>query len=146
MDKREEFVIGIDVGTLSTRAGIFDLTGKMVGSSSYPISIYYPKPDFVEQSSDDIWEKTGLAIREAMRQAQAGTNDIAGISFDATCSLVCLDREENPLTISPAGDPSRNIIVWMDHRAINEADFINRTKHREKAPGSHLHMSLIRSW
>jgi FGGY-family pentulose kinase len=130
MGKREEFVIGIDVGTLSTRAGIFDLTGKMVGSSSYPISIYYPKPDFVEQSSDDIWEKTGLAIREAMRQAQAGTNDIAGISFDATCSLVCLDREENPLTISPAGDPSRNIIVWMDHRAIKEADFINRTKHR----------------
>ena len=81
MDKREEFVIGIDVGTLSTRAGIFDLTGKMVGSSSYPISIYYPKPDFVEQSSDDIWEKTGLAIREAMRQAQAGTNNISGDKF-----------------------------------------------------------------
>jgi len=130
MRQYREFVIGVDVGTLSTRAGIFDLEGSMMGMGSQPISIYYPQTDFVEQSSEDIWEKTGLAIREAIKQARIGLQHIIGISFDATCSLVCLDRKGNPLSISPTGDPYRNIVVWMDHRAIQEADAINRRKHR----------------
>jgi FGGY-family pentulose kinase len=130
MGGTKEFVIGVDVGTLSTRAGIFDLKGSMMGTASYPIGIYYPKPDFVEQSSEDIWDKTGLAIREAIKQANIQPKNIVGISFDATCSLVCLDRDYKPLTVSPTGDPSKNIIVWMDHRAIQEADRINETRHR----------------
>jgi len=63
----KEFVIGVDVGTLGTRAGIFNLEGSMMGMGSQPISIYYPQTDFVEQSSEDIWQKTGLAIREAIK-------------------------------------------------------------------------------
>jgi FGGY-family pentulose kinase len=126
----KEFVIGVDVGTLSARAGIFNLGGSMMGMGSQPISISYPQADFVEQSSEDISEKTGLAIREALKQARIGLRHIIGISFDATCSLVCLDRQGNPLSISPTGDPYRNIVVWMDHRAIQEADMINQTKHR----------------
>src|SRR5512139_3065421 len=118
MKHRSEFVIGVDVGTGSTRTGIFDLKGCRVGSASRPISIWYPQLDCVEQSSRDIWENTGLAIREALKQAHIAPGQIAGISFDATCSLVCLDREGKPLTVSPAGDPLRNIIVWMDHRAL----------------------------
>ena len=129
MKNGSEFVIGVDVGTGSTRAGIFDLKGCRVGSGSRPISIWYPQPDYVEQSSRDIWENTGLAIREALKQARIAPGQIAGISFDATCSLVCLDREQKPLTISPTGDPLRNIIVWMDHRALKEADFVNGTRH-----------------
>jgi FGGY-family pentulose kinase len=130
MNGDKEFVIGVDVGTLSTRAGIFDLEGSLMGMGSQPISICYPQTDFVEQSSEDIWEKTGLAIREAIKQARIGLQHIIGISFDATCSLVCLDQTHNPLTISPTGDPTRNIIVWMDHRAIEEADSINQTGHQ----------------
>ena len=130
MNSRKKFVIGVDVGTLSTRAGIFDLKGVMLGSASFPISIYHPKPDFAEQSSDEIWEKTGMAIREALRQAQIVKQDVVGLSFDATCSLVCLDKKYRPLTVSPTADPSRNILVWMDHRAIKEADLINESGHR----------------
>ena len=125
----KKFVIGVDVGTQSTRAGIFDLEGSLLGSASLEISITYPQQHFVEQSSDDIWGKTGLAIREAMKQAQVNPEQIVGISFDATCSLVCLDMAQKPLSISPTGDPSRNIVVWMDHRAVQEADFINQTEH-----------------
>ena len=96
MDPATEFVIGVDVGTLSTRAGIFDLKGVMLGSANFPISIDHPKPDFAEQSSDEIWEKTGMAIREALRQAQIVRQDVVGLSFDATCSLVCLDKKYRP--------------------------------------------------
>jgi len=130
VNSKEGFVVGVDVGTQSTRAGIFNLKGSMLGYASEAISVHSPQSDFVEQSSNEIWEKTGFAIREALTLAQLKAHEVAGISFDATCSLVCLDQTHKPLTISPTGDPSRNIIVWMDHRAIKEADSMNQTRHR----------------
>ena len=129
MSPARECVIGVDVGTLSTRAGIFDLKGAMLGSASYPISIFRPQPDFAEQSSEEIWEATGRAIREAFRQAQVLRQEVVGLCFDGTCSLVALDKRQRPVTVSPTADPSRNIVVWMDHRAIAEAELINQTKH-----------------
>ena len=129
MRQEDAYVIGVDVGTLSTRAGIFDLKGQCMGTAAFPVSLYSPRPDFAEQSSDEIWEKTGLAVREALKKARLSPRRIVGISFDATCSLVCLDRRGKPSTVSPTEDPRRNIVVWMDHRAVEEADGINQTGH-----------------
>lgn len=76
------------------------------------------------------------------------TNDydkhkIAGIGFDATCSLVALDKRNQPLTISTSGENEQNIILWMDHRAINEANQINATKHELlKCVGGKVHVEM----
>ena len=48
-----------------------------------------------------------------------------GLSFDATCSLVVLDRDGQPLSVSKTGRAERNVIVWRDHRAIDQANRIN---------------------
>ncbi len=118
-------VIGVDVGTGSTRAGVFDLSGVPLASAVEPIVTWKPRPDYVEQSSDDIWEATGRAIRTALSRASVRPESVVGISFDATCSLVVLDRTDRPLTVDTDGDNNRNIIVWMDHRALAETDPIN---------------------
>ncbi len=123
------YFIGIDVGTGSARAGVFDLQGRMVGQASREITMYRPKADFVEQSSDNIWQSICNAVRDAVNQANINPIQVKGIGFDATCSLVVLDKEGNPLTISPSGRNEQNIIVWMDHRAITQAERINATKH-----------------
>lgn len=57
-------------------------------------------------------------------------DDVKGLGFDATCSLVALDKSGNPLSVSPSGSDQRNIILWMDHRASNEAAKINRLNHQ----------------
>lgn len=49
------------------------------------------------------------------------------LGFDATCSLVVLDSEFRTL---PVSESSRDVIMWMDHRATKQADFINATGHR----------------
>jgi len=121
--------LGIDVGTGSARAGIFNSKGKMLAAASHPIQMWKPKPDFVEQSSDDIWKACGIAVREALRQAEVKAEAIAGIGFDATCSLVVLDEVDRPVSVSPTGRDAQNVIVWMDHRAISQAERINKTKH-----------------
>jgi len=127
---KKEFCIGIDVGTGSVRAGIFSLKGKMMSIASVPILIFRPQTDFVEQSSENIWSASCLAVKKAMKDAGLKPRQIAGIGFDATCSLVCLDQDGSPLTVSPTGKNEQNIIVWMDHRAIDQVERINATRHK----------------
>ncbi|MDE2798444.1 MAG: FGGY family carbohydrate kinase, partial [Gemmatimonadota bacterium] len=62
-------VIGVDVGTGSVRAGVFDLYGTMLGTASSPILEFNPKPDFYEQSSKNIWAETGKVVRQAIAQS-----------------------------------------------------------------------------
>jgi FGGY-family pentulose kinase len=121
--------LGVDVGTGSARAALFDARGVRVGLGSEPIKIGRPEADFVEQSSDDIWRAVGVATRLAMAEAGAKPEHVGGIGFDATCSLVALDASDAPVTVSPTGDDAWNVIVWMDHRAISIAREINERGH-----------------
>ena len=94
----ERFYLGIDVGTGSARAGIFDRSGHTRAVASHPIRIERPADDHVEHSSDDIWRACGLAVREALASAGLAKDAIAGIGFDATCSLVLLDASDRPVS------------------------------------------------
>jgi len=125
-----EYVIGVDVGSGSVRVGIFDLRGAMVGHAQKDIQIWHPRENFIEQSSSNIWGSACLAVREALRTSSVEPAGVVGISFDATCSLVALGNDDTPVPISLEGDPERNVIVWMDHRAIDQAERINARRHR----------------
>jgi D-ribulokinase len=120
--------IGVDVGTSSTRAGVFDRTGKLIGMARHPIRTWHEAGDIVEQSSSDIWKACTASVRAAMAEAAIGPDAVKGIGFDATCSLVVLSSDGAPVTVSGSGDINRNVIVWMDHRAVTEAREINETQ------------------
>lgn len=120
--------LGIDVGTGSARAGVFDVNGKLLASAKQDIQIFRADGDIVEQSSNDIWHSVCVSVREAVAKAGVPADSIAGIGFDATCSLVVLGEGGRPLPVSDSGDVERNIIVWMDHRATEQARTINRSK------------------
>lgn len=124
----QRFFIGVDVGTGSVRAGVFDETGKLHGTAVRPIQIWKPATDFVEQSSDDIWSRCVESVRSAVDQARISAEQVHGLGFDATCSLVVLDPAGKPVSVSPSGSDAQNVIVWMDHRAIEQAERINATK------------------
>ena len=121
--------IGIDVGTGSARAGVFDASGKMLGQSSHPIKMWKPQADFVEQSSDDIWAAVAAAVRQAVTEADIDATNVRGIGFDATCSLVALDENDRPVSVSPTGNDEQNVVVWMDHRALEQTARINDGGH-----------------
>jgi len=125
-----QLVLGVDVGTGSARAGLFTLDGKLAGRGEAKIKTWQTTPNHVEQSSNDIWRAVGRAVKQALREAKAKGTDVLGIGFDATCSLVALDGKNKPVTVSVTGNDERNIVVWMDHRAVGDAAEINATKHR----------------
>lgn len=122
--------VGVDVGTGSARAGVFTATGDLLGSHKTDIRLWRAQGDIAEQSSDDIWRAVCGSVRAAVAAAGVRPEEVAGLGFDAACSLVVLDRGMAPLSVSETGDPARNVIVWMDHRALDQAARINATGHR----------------
>src|SRR5712675_1398252 len=120
--------IGIDVGTSSARAGVFDEKGSLLATARRPITVWHEAGGVVEQSSSEIWAACAAAVHAAMAEAAISPSAVRGLGFDATCSLVVLDAGANPLTVSSSGDIKRNVIVWMDHRAIAEARQVNDTQ------------------
>ncbi len=124
-----EAYIGVDVGTLSARAGVFDSAGRLIASARRPIAAWREPGDIVEQSSDDIWSAVASSVREAVEASDLPPEAVHGMGFDATCSLVALDRNARPLSVSPTDAPERDVIVWMDHRAVDDAERINAGRH-----------------
>jgi len=123
------YVIGVDVGTGSARAGIFELTGRMVSSAKRDITLFRASGSIVEQSSAEIWSAVCDAVKGALSQAAVPPERIAGIGFDATCSLVVLGSGGQSLPVGPTEQAERDVIVWMDHRAVTQAQRINATDH-----------------
>jgi D-ribulokinase len=124
----QQAFVGIDVGTSSARAGIFDENGSLLATARHPITVWHEAGSIVEQSSSEIWAACAASVRAAMAEAALPASAIKGVGFDATCSLVVVDAAGNPLTVSVSGDERRNVIVWMDHRAIAEARRVNETR------------------
>lgn len=122
-------MIGVDVGTASARAGVFSQRGDMLASAKREITLYRGAGQAVEQSSDEIWQAVCEAVKEALSASGVAADRVAGIGFDATCSLVVLDAAGQPLPVGDSNDAGRNIIVWMDHRATQQAERINALQH-----------------
>lgn len=122
-------VCAVDVGTGSARAGILDRTGTLLGHGQHPIVMNRPLADHAEHDSEDVWAAVCAAVRQALKASGAAAADVAGIGFDATCSLVGRDQSKQQLTLSVTGEPRWDTIVWLDHRAIAEADECTATGH-----------------
>ncbi|XP_061209402.1 FGGY carbohydrate kinase domain-containing protein isoform X5 [Neopsephotus bourkii] len=124
----EKYYVGIDVGSASVRAALVDGLGTVVAHAEHPIQIWEPQPDHYEQSSTDIWAACCSVTKKVVSGVDA--SHIRGVGFDATCSLVVMDKQFQPLAVNSEGQNYRNVIMWMDHRAVSQVERINATQHR----------------
>ena len=116
-----DLLVGVDVGTGSARAGVLSARGNLLGRAERPIAMRRPSADVAEQDSENIWQAVIGAVRGAMSAAGARAEHVAGIGFDATCSLVVRGADGGPLAVSPDAGDNWDTIVWLDHRAMAEA-------------------------
>ncbi|XP_009572561.1 PREDICTED: FGGY carbohydrate kinase domain-containing protein-like, partial [Fulmarus glacialis] len=123
-----KYYVGIDVGSASVRAALVDEFGTVVAHADQPIQIWEPQPDHYEQSSADIWAACCVVTKKVVCGVDASW--IRGVGFDATCSLVVVDKQFQPLAVNCEGQNYRNVIMWMDHRAVSQVERINATQHR----------------
>ncbi|KAL1979909.1 hypothetical protein VTN96DRAFT_4994 [Rasamsonia emersonii] len=126
-----DYYIGIDVGTGSARACIIDNKGDIVGLASENIGLWQPQQGYYEQSTSDIWRCICISVQRAISQHNINPSWIRGIGFDATCSLAVFSNDtDEPVSVTgPNFDTDRNVILWLDHRPVEETEKINATNH-----------------
>jgi ribulokinase len=113
------YVIGIDGGTESLRAHVFDLCGNSIGSAKGDYATAFPAPGRAEQDPHDWWRALGEAVRGAVTAAGVGARDISALALDTTSATV--------VVADAAGNPVRPAILWMDVRADAEAAAVLHT-------------------
>jgi FGGY-family pentulose kinase len=127
--------IGIDVGTGSARACIMNEKGDIIGLASENIGLWQPETGWYEQSTTNIWRCICTSIQRAVTQANIDPNTVRGIGFDATCSLAVFHTDtDEPVSVTGpkfnnADGNDRNVILWLDHRPVEETKKINATDH-----------------
>lgn len=116
-----ELLLGVDVGTTQTKAGAFDLEGKLVasGRAGYPIS-FDPDTNAAEQNPADWWTATIRSICQVVAEVDPARIIAVSIGGQGP-TLVALDGDLEPVT--PA-------MTWMDLRATLESQKLAEAGHR----------------
>ncbi|KAK8039159.1 hypothetical protein PG993_007570 [Apiospora rasikravindrae] len=130
----QDYFIGIDVGTGSARACLIDSTGDIKALASESIKLWQPQAGYYEQSTTDIWSCICSCVHKVIHQSSVDPATIKGIGFDATCSLAVFSHDtDEPVTVTgPTFEDdgnARNVILWLDHRPVEETEKINATGH-----------------
>lgn len=103
-------LLGIDVGTTSIKAALFDEEGNMLKSALYDYTLI-TNGDRVEFDAEKYVEIVKTAINDMRRDYE-----IFALAIDTQCETLIISDEH--------GTPLRNAIVWLDNRANEEADEI----------------------
>lgn len=107
------FFLGIDAGTGSLRACVFDAQGHCLGNGEGKYETYYPQNGWAEQDPEEWSRALSAAIPTSLKEAGIAPRELTAIVCDATTNtLVFLDSE---------GEPVRRSLLWMDVRAAAEA-------------------------
>ncbi|XP_029931210.1 FGGY carbohydrate kinase domain-containing protein isoform X2 [Myripristis murdjan] len=122
------YYVGVDVGTASVRAALVTRDGQLRCTAEEPISIWEPQADHYVQSSSEIWDRCCTVVKRVTQGVEK--SQVRGIGFDATCSLVVLDQNFHPVPVNQNGERQRNVVMWMDHRAAEQAARITSAGHR----------------
>jgi len=121
---QNKHVLAIDQGTTSTRAIVFDATGRPVATAQKELPQIFPKPGWVEHDPEEIWRATVEVCRAALAKAGLEARDLAGIG-------ITNQRETTVVWDRATGKPVHNAIVWQDRRTSDHCAELKKAGHEK---------------
>ncbi|HEY5430287.1 MAG TPA: glycerol kinase GlpK [Solirubrobacteraceae bacterium] len=110
-----KYAAALDQGTTSSRAMVFDHSGRVVSVAQKEHEQIYPKPGWVEHDAKEIWARSQEVLDEALASAGASADDIAGLG-------ITNQRETALVWDRTTGEPVHNALVWQDTRTDKLVD------------------------
>jgi len=102
-------ILAIDQGTTSSRAILFDRTGRPAAVDQREFSQHFPDDGWVEHDPEEIWQTTLEVVRGALAAAGAGASEVAAIG-------ITNQRETTVIWDRASGEAIHKAIVWQDRR------------------------------
>lgn len=113
-------LLGLDIGTSSTKAVLFDVHGKeLARAESDPYPLLTPSRGRVEQDPEVLWTALGTVIHRIVKEISANQKIIAICMAAQSGSLLAADADMSPLT---------PVITWLDGRT---KDMVERWKGKQ---------------
>lgn len=110
----ENAIIGVDIGTTSTKTVAFDPHGHILAESSKEYPLYSEPTGWAEQDPDEILEAVIRTLSRTVKAVALQGNKVEAVAFSAAMhSLIAVDSAGRPLTRS---------ITWADQRSAKEAE------------------------
>ncbi len=106
----DPLLLAVDQGTSATKALLLDSTGRVVGSASAPLRSAHPRPGWVEQSADAIWQSVTQAVRECLTGHEPAR--VVGVGLSS-------QRESCLLWERATGRPLGPVLGWQDRRTAD---------------------------
>lgn len=120
---QKEYVIGLDLGTTSVKAVLFNTNGQFIAEAERLNTFYYPNPDWAEQDPQELEKSARFALKEVIEKGKIGQDHLVAIGFScAMHSLICVDEQYQPLS---------NMIIWSDGRSSRQAESLKEGKGKE---------------
>ena len=116
--------LAIDQGTTSSRAILFDQTGKALFSAQQEFTQIFPASGWVEHDPEEIWDSVVSVCKAVLADAEAAGIDVSGIA-------ITNQRETTLIWDRQTGAPIYNAIVWQDRRTSETCNALRQAGHEE---------------
>lgn len=111
----QKYVVAIDQGTTSSRAIVFDHSGRIVSVGQKEHEQIFPRAGWVEHDANEIWTRCREVVGEALAKADLTGENIVAVG-------ITNQRETTVVWDKNTGEPVYNAIVWQDTRATKRCD------------------------
>ena len=135
MDGRDA-VLGVDIGTSSVKALVAGLDGEVLGRGTAEHAVDVPGPGLAESDPEDWWRAAGVAVRAALAEAALAEAALAGAgAAGIDIAAVGLAGQMHGVVLAGAdSEVLRPAILWLDQRAVAEAEAYERLPAELTAP------------
>jgi glycerol kinase len=118
------YILSLDQGTTSSRAILFDHSGRIRQMAQKEFRQFYPKPGHVEHDPEEIWSSQYGVMAEVLAKAGITTEDVAAIG-------ITNQRETVIVWERSTGKPVHPAIVWQDRRTAEFCDTLKAQGHNQ---------------
>jgi xylulokinase len=114
----DPLIVGLDMGSTSVKAVIYEPTGKTVAYACLPAAIHYPRPTWAFYEPSELWDQAVQVLREATSQVD-DSRRIAGIAVASV--------GEAGVPLDAHGEPTHEFIAWFDRRTLKQHAWLEET-------------------
>jgi len=135
---KDALILTLDVGTTSLKGALIDLSGSLLALRIQEYALEKPAPDRVEVDPELYWSSTKKVIAELLAEAAVDPKRIAALGVTG--------QGETLIVTDASGRPLRKALVWLDNRAVAEAETIKAEFGRDEVYRVTGQQDIVPGW
>ncbi|MEK4715555.1 glycerol kinase GlpK [Sporosarcina sp. FSL K6-5500] len=120
----KKYIMALDQGTTSSRAILFDKSGKILHTVQQEFTQYFPQSGWVEHNADEIWSSVLAVIAGVLSEKNIAAEQIEGIG-------ITNQRETTVIWDKNTGKPIYNAIVWQSRQTAEICDDLKESGYND---------------